>query len=209
MYKRVSKYSVTVTTVTQVAPDPVREADQTVGPLIIGYRTCRELSFRREQGKTMYYRQVTTTKDGTRCTGSVVPSTVRLILLVTAAICFMGSFGCRGEDTIWTAEESSPDGRWLASARTVETSGFGTGDIETDVYLKWTRSSKPAVAVLGFVHDPRSQSKTIDISMKWITPSHLDVTYAGHARVDFQVVKYGDVDISLRDLSSIQENNSQ
>jgi hypothetical protein len=45
--------------------------------------------------------------------------------------------------------------------------------------------------------------------MIWVTPSHLDVTYDGHATVDLQVVKYGDVDISLRDLSSTQKNNSQ
>jgi hypothetical protein len=113
----------------------------------------------------------------------------------------LGASGCRGEDTIWTAEAPSPDGRWLASASTVETSGFGTGDIETDVFLKWTKDSKSPEHLLGFVHDPKSVSKTINLSMKWDSPSHLEVTYDGHATVDLQVVKYGDVDISLRDVS--------
>jgi hypothetical protein len=125
-----------------------------------------------------------------------------LILLVTAGICFLGASGCHGADTIWTAEAPSPDGRWLASASTVETSGFGTGDIETDVYLKWTKGSKSPVAVLGFVHDPKSQVKTIDLSMKWVTPTRLEVTYNGHASVDLQVVRYGDVNISLRNPSN-------
>jgi len=157
----------------------------------------------------MHYYQMIGTKAGTRYAGAVVPSAVRiLIFLMTAEICFLGTFGCGGEDTIWATEASSPDGRWLASARTVETSGFGTGDIETDVYLKWTKSSKAPVVVLGFVHDSTSQSKTINLSMKWITPSHLDVTYDGHASVDLQVVKYGDVAISLRDASSATDKTS-
>ena len=42
--------------------------------------------------------------------------------------------------------------------------------------------------------------------MKWVAPTHLEVTYDGHATVNLQVVRYGDVDISLRDLS--KEPNS-
>jgi hypothetical protein len=37
--------------------------------------------------------------------------------------------------------------------------------------------------------------------MKWLSPSHLDVSYDGTATVDFQVVKFAGVDISLRDAS--------
>jgi hypothetical protein len=132
-----------------------------------------------------------------------------LIFLLILGVCILKLSSCSSEDTIWTAEAPAPDGRWLATASTVETSGFGTGDIETDVFLKWTKGSKRPEHVLGFVHDPRSVSKTINLSMTWVTPSHLDVTYDGHATVDLQVVKYGDVDISLRDLSSAQKNNSQ
>jgi hypothetical protein len=153
----------------------------------------------------MHYRQLTATKDGISCSHTVIPSAVgMLILLVTAGICFLGATGCGGEDTTWTTEAPSLDGRWLASARTVETSGFGTGDIETDVFLKWTKDSKPPEHILGFIHDPKSQSKTIDLSMKWVTPSHLEVAYNGHATVDLQVVRYGDVDISLRDSTDIE-----
>jgi len=132
-----------------------------------------------------------------------------LILVVTVGLPMLGLLGCRGEDTIWTREATSPDGRWQASARTVETGGFGTGDIETDVFLKWTKDSKPSEHILGFVHDPKSVSKTINLSMTWVTPSHLDVSYDGHATVDLQVVKYGDVDISLRDLSKMPNDTSQ
>jgi hypothetical protein len=132
-----------------------------------------------------------------------------LIFLVILGACILGLSSCSSQDTIWTTEAPAPDGRWVATASTVEISGFGTGDIETDVFLKWAKGSKGSEHILGFVHDPRSASKTINLSMTWVTPSHLDVTYDGHPTVDLQVVKYGDVDISLRDLSSVQKNNSQ
>jgi hypothetical protein len=37
--------------------------------------------------------------------------------------------------------------------------------------------------------------------MKWLTPTHVEVTYDGRGNLDFQVVKYGGVAISVRDLS--------
>jgi hypothetical protein len=131
------------------------------------------------------------------------------IVLVMFGVCTLAACSCGSEDTIWTAEAPAPDGRWVATAETVETNGLGTGVIVTNVDLKWMRSSSKPEKILVFVHDKPPESRTIDISMKWITPSHLDVTYNGRARVDFQVVKCGDVDISLRDLSSTQKSNSQ
>jgi hypothetical protein len=132
-----------------------------------------------------------------------------LIFVVILGACVLGSSSCTGEDTVWTAEALAPDGRWLATARTVETGGLGTGSIATHVELKWMRSSSHPETILLFVHDKPPESRTIDISMKWITPSHLDVTYNGRASVQLQMVKYGDVDISLRELPSTQQNSWQ
>jgi hypothetical protein len=131
------------------------------------------------------------------------------VSFVFIAIFALGVLGCGGEDTIWSIQLKFPDGCWLASAETIENSGFGTGSLETNADLKWTNGSQAPETVLVLVHDLDSPSKTIDLAMKWVTPSHLDVTYTGKASVGLQVVKYGDVDISLRDLSSPQNNNSQ
>lgn len=120
---------------------------------------------------------------------------------VVVGACLLAASGCGGEDEIWTANAPSPDGRWLATASTVETSGFGTGLIQTDVFLKWTKGSDSPEHILGLVDDGWSTSKTNNLSMNWVAPTHLDVSYDGLATVDLQVVKYGDVDISLRDLS--------
>jgi len=38
--------------------------------------------------------------------------------------------------------------------------------------------------------------------MKWVTPSHLNVTYDKHPDLYFQVVKFAGIDIPVQDLSS-------
>jgi hypothetical protein len=125
-------------------------------------------------------------------------STVRANGTFLIAVIFaLAILGCGGEDTIWSTQLRSPDGRWLASAETTENSGFLTDSLETSVDLKWTSGSQSPKDILVLIHDPYSASKSINLSMKWVTPSHLDVTYTGKASVALQVVKYGDVDISL------------
>jgi hypothetical protein len=138
---------------------------------------------------------------------SAIPKVISLII---TGICLLG--GCQDVATIWSAEARSPDGHWLASARTEQHGGPGTAGVETIVYLKGTNVSKPPEAVLSFFHDPSlaSQSgETIHLTMKWATPSHLEVTYDGHAALGLQVVKYSGIDISVRDLSNATTNPSR
>lgn len=123
------------------------------------------------------------------------------VIWLLPLVVFVIVIGCGPSGTIWSAEARSPDGRWLASAETVQAGGFGTGITTTDVKMKWTKGSDRPETILVFIHDPKSVPDTIHLSMNWIAPSHLEVAYDGHPRIDFQVVKYGDVDISLRDLS--------
>jgi hypothetical protein len=128
----------------------------------------------------------------------------KAILLIIVGGFTLGS-GC-DPATIWSAEARSPDELWLASARTLENSGFGTGAYVTDVYLKRTNVSKPPQPILSFWHDPSLASPqsgaTINLTMKWTTPTHLEVTYDGHADLGLQVVKYANIEISVRDRSS-------
>jgi hypothetical protein len=140
---------------------------------------------------------------------SVRPRAIRrAICLIIISVCFLETSGCwrAGVQTIWSAEARSPDGSWLATARTEQYGGFGTGRVETDVYLKWIKGSQAPKLILMFFHDPNDPPRLISLSMKWITPSQLDVEYNGRAKVDFQVVKYGDVYISLHDLSGETAN---
>ena len=121
--------------------------------------------------------------------------------LITIAACVLLS-GCKGGDTIWSAEARSPDGNRIASGRTIANSGFGTGYIWTAVYLNWTKGSQRPTAILQLSDTFEMPSDEINVEMKWLTPTHLELTYKGHRTLDFQAVKCFGVDISVRDLSS-------
>lgn len=124
------------------------------------------------------------------------------ISFVTIGFCVL-LLGCnRSSETIWSAEARSPDGTRLASARTVARSGFGTGAIWTAVYLNWTKDSRPPSEILGLSDDIEKPSDEISVEMKWLSPTRLELTYKGRRTLEFQAVKWHDVDISLRDLSS-------
>jgi hypothetical protein len=111
------------------------------------------------------------------------------------------SLGCHQDvQTIWSAEVRSPDGHWLATAQTIQHFGPGAAGIETKVYLKFL--SNTPTQILEFFHDGNDASRTINLTMKWATPSHLDVTYNGLASLDFQAVKCGGVEISVKVVSS-------
>jgi hypothetical protein len=129
-------------------------------------------------------------------------------------VCALWS-GCRptlDDLTVWKAEVRSPDGLWIASARTIQNGGFGSARIDTIVYLQRANASQPPTEVLGFdcegpvprpytLDNKANAGGTIDLKMGWVAPSHLEVTYDGQASLDLQVAKYQDIDISLRDLS--------
>jgi hypothetical protein len=122
---------------------------------------------------------------------------------VILGICVLVS-GCQDVATTWSAEARSPDGLWLATARSQQWGGPGTAFDATTVYLKRIDGSQPSMQVLGFSH----QYATMDLKLKWITPTHLEVTYGpsakpqDHVDLEFQAVKCAGIDISVRDTSS-------
>ena len=108
--------------------------------------------------------------------------------------------GCRDEGTtIWSKEARSPDGYWLATARTKQWSGPGTAYVATSVYLKRTNGPKDEIEVLEFSHE---DTPRMYLAMDWVTPKHLDVTYGSRATIDFQAIKCSGIDITARDVSN-------
>jgi hypothetical protein len=89
----------------------------------------------------------------------------------------------------------------IATASTYEQSGFGTGWVQTTVYLNWTKGSQPEMLILAFSDGP-SETGGMNVGLKWLTPTHLELTYKGKRPLDFQAVKCGVVDISVRGLAS-------
>lgn len=103
---------------------------------------------------------------------------------------------------IWSGRSLSPDGHWLATARTDQYGGPGTAGVETTVYLKWLNGSQPAVQVLEFTNESAYPSGATSVAMKWTSQTHLEVTYKPHATLNFQAVKYGNIAISVRDAAA-------
>ncbi|HXZ79440.1 MAG TPA: hypothetical protein VEG30_05875 [Terriglobales bacterium] len=127
----------------------------------------------------------------------------KVMLMLAISVCAALS-ACSSVVTIWSAEAGSPDGRWVATARTDQYSGPGNAALLTTVHLRRTNGPKDPIEVLLFMQD----AKSIDLKMTWSTPSHLEVTYKQPAVIDFQAIKCGGVDISVRDVSSSTMNSS-
>jgi len=132
------------------------------------------------------------------------------ILVVLVGVVVLG-FGCQDVATTWSAEARSPDGHWLAIARSQQWGGPGTAYDATTVSLKSTKGLQPPTDVLAFSH----QYATMNLKMEWVTPTHLEVTYGPSARpgdrvsLNFQVVKCAGIDISVRALSAATMNSWQ
>lgn len=134
----------------------------------------------------------------------------RAVSVLVIAGCALG-VGCQDVMTTWSAEAVSPDGRWLATARSQHWGGPGTAYDATTVYLKPMKGSLPPTEVLSFSH----QYTTMNLKMAWLTPTHLDVTYGPSANpedqvsLDFQAIKYATVEISVRESSNEKTKVSQ
>jgi len=128
--------------------------------------------------------------------------TLRAISLLIFGVCGIAS-GCKGSQTIWSAEARSPDGKMIATARAFANGGFGvSGAPATFVYLNWTTGSQSPMEILSLANESDAPGDTY-VGMKWLTPTHLELTHkSSRQSVGFQAVKFAGVDISLRDLSS-------
>jgi hypothetical protein len=140
-------------------------------------------------------------------TGRGATSTRKCILLLTFGVCISLS-SCDGPKVNWSAESRSPDGKMIATARTIQTSGIGTGNPGTFVYLNWTKGSQSPTIILAF-HDGPDEPGGMNVGMNWLTPTHLELTYKGRRNFDFQAVRCDGVDISVRDLSNASMSSSQ
>jgi hypothetical protein len=69
--------------------------------------------------------------------------------------------------------------------------------VQTVVLLKQANDPSAPTQILLFDHDPESQILDVSVKVKWLSPSQLDVTYIGPATLDFEVVRYSDVKISV------------
>jgi len=114
--------------------------------------------------------------------------------------------GCKAPTT-WSAESRSSDGKMIATAKTLDESGPGTNFVQTTVFLNWAANKNAPTMILAFSDGP-SGPDGMKVWLNWLTPNHLEVDYKGKRNFDFQAIKFGPVDISLRDLLSPEDGKS-
>jgi hypothetical protein len=123
---------------------------------------------------------------------------------LAALLCsFLSSCG-KDVKTIWSTESDSPDGQWVAIAHTDQYGGPGAAGILSTVSLRQVKGRQGNIEIFQLSQDTTS----VDLRLSWLTPSHLEITYRQPSSVDFQAVKCGGIDISVRDLSSPTSSTS-
>jgi hypothetical protein len=127
--------------------------------------------------------------------------------------------GCREhhDPTVWREEFRSPDGAWVATAHTEQYGGFGSAFIGTEVDLvrpdKTYHKGQPfnvlALEPSGplpatYQLSPANRGGGADLMVHWNGPRALELRYDGKTPVTVQVVRFGDVRISLLNSSTHQ-----
>src|SRR6266478_5616802 len=109
------------------------------------------------------------------------------LLTVILGIVALAS-GCgRGGETIWSVAAPSPDGIWIATGRADRHSGPGNAAIVAGVYLQRIHDSGGAEPVLSFFNDLPPEKGGISLTIDWLKPSNLKVTFSRHPDLYLQV----------------------
>jgi hypothetical protein len=127
---------------------------------------------------------------------SIRDQSVRRILgLIALALLSVTLLGC-GPKTVWSTQVVSPNGQWIAAARTEVWSGPGVGTVESTIYL--ARSDKPRdfTDVVSYPEGPANPHPQI----AWESDDELVVRVRNPATVDLQMIKLANIRIRLEAL---------
>jgi hypothetical protein len=128
--------------------------------------------------------------------------TVRFVLRSGALVVllfFLSTVSCRNTERTWSAEAKSPDGRYVVTAETLRPGGWGTGaPAQTTVDLNYTSGHQGSAEIFTFVGGP-DEPDGMNVGIKWLSPTQLELTYKGNPTIEFQAMKCRGVDISSRE----------
>ena len=114
---------------------------------------------------------------------------------------------CYHNPTVWKQDIRSPDGAWIATARTNQEGGFGSTWVETTVSIRkidrtvdrgkpFDVFSYPGGGSIPKSYVLSSENADPDLQIAWLTPRHLQITRLSAVTPDLQVVRFADIDIS-------------
>lgn len=111
--------------------------------------------------------------------------------------------GCSPDQVVvWSASVRSPDGQWDAVGRTDQYAGPGNAAVVTAVYLRRAGSSGRDQLVLDFFDDFPPGKGGIDVAIKWVSAKHLQIVFRRPPNLNFELVRYQDIDISVGTVAS-------
>ena len=125
--------------------------------------------------------------------------------------------GCRYDPTVSKQDFRSPDGAWVAQARTDQWGGFGSAYVATTVSLvrvdrtynkgePFDIFSYPGGGMIPKTYVLSNDNADRDLHLKWLNPTHLEVTRLSLLEEPtLEVIRFGNVDVTFR-LSSAQSN---
>jgi len=126
---------------------------------------------------------------------------IRITCGVTMLVTLAGLSSSCGVSTeiSWRSDVASPDGIWTATAITEGTSGPGNNYLGTAVYLKRTNASGRGYEVLGYPEDTSiwARGRAV-LALRWRDNSTLQIYFEHIPKLQLQVCKYGDIDISVQ-----------
>jgi hypothetical protein len=109
-----------------------------------------------------------------------------------------------------STQAQSPDGFWLAVARTGSAGWFDKSDLETTVFLErregqtnpvdslWEHQPWRPITIVRLTHPAPAPTGDGLVQMRWLTPTHLEVAYRGKARLDYHLPDCSGVHIFVR-----------
>ena len=101
-------------------------------------------------------------------------------------------------ETVWSANVPSPDGEWSARGATENTSGPGNNYTSISVHLKTRDDAGPGQLVLLYAQNAIPwRENTPPLAMKWLSPTHLQITFDQVPTFDAQVNSYAGIEISV------------
>ena len=127
-----------------------------------------------------------------------VRAVLRPSALVMFGFCLLMT-SCKNTERTWSAQAKSPDGRYVVTAETLRPGGWGTGaPAQTTVDLNYTSGHQSSSEILTFV-DGSDEPDGMNVAIKWLSPTQLELSYKGHPTIEFQAVKCRGIDISTRE----------
>jgi hypothetical protein len=134
--------------------------------------------------------------------GDYAAKAIMSALAILVCLLTLGCHQAQAPNVSWSEQVKSPDGIWLATARSEWGGGMGGSYDVTIVALKIINGSQPPVQILLFSHE----YPTMNLKMDWLGPKHLNVKYGPSARpgddvsIEFQAIKCAGIEISVQDV---------